>query len=247
MQRTMRASKSTPPFSRPTASLTRSPAPYRSSTSARSRRSRGPVAVRRLDQPFGLARRERARQAARAAGQVELGRGVVGSLAEQDEVAEERADRGRAAGDRRAGEALRAHVGQVALELLGRDRVRRAIEPRGERGEVTAVGLDGARRAPCGEERQEALDLRVRVHEALFAVGDVLPAIAEGARGRASLATRPGTTRSSALATCARADRLVRRFCTFGTRPSQTRHGIADSVRSGAGANAPGLLISRSN
>ena len=166
-------------LSRPTASLTRSPAPYRSSTRARSRRSRGPVpfaaSTSRSASP-GESVRGRRRVAAR---KVQLGGRVVGSLAEQDEVAEERTYCGRAARHGRGREPLRAEIGEVALELLGRDRVRRAPEPVRERAQVAAVRLDGARRAPGGEEGEEAFDLRIGVHRPVFSFGgDSLPPVA---------------------------------------------------------------------
>ena len=78
------------------------------------RRSRG-----RLDQPLGLGRRQRARKLANAAREVELGGGVVRAGAEQHLVAEERAQGGNAAGDRRAGETGRAELREVGLEILG--------------------------------------------------------------------------------------------------------------------------------
>jgi hypothetical protein len=75
---------------------------------------------RRIDQSLRLARREGAREAAQPSRQVELGGGVVGALAEEDEVAEERSDGGDSACDRRGREALPAQIGDPELELLGR-------------------------------------------------------------------------------------------------------------------------------
>src|SRR5205085_2437790 len=72
----------------------------------------------RLDEPLGLRRRERAREPPRAARQVELGGRVVGARTEERLVAEEGAERGGPAGDRRRREALRAELGEVPLEVL---------------------------------------------------------------------------------------------------------------------------------
>ena len=67
---------------------TRSPAPYSSSTSARSRRSRGATRGR-LDEPLGLGGRQRPREAAGAARRGERGGRVLGHALHQLEVAVE--------------------------------------------------------------------------------------------------------------------------------------------------------------
>ena len=61
-------------------------------------------AARRVDQPFGLARRQRPRQLARPAGQRDLRRRVVLAGADQLEVPEERARCRGAPGERRRSE-----------------------------------------------------------------------------------------------------------------------------------------------
>ena len=104
----------------------------------------------RLDQPLGLVRRERPRQAARAARQVELRGRVVGPRAEQRLVAEERANRGRSPRDRRGGAALRSELRQVPLEIRRRRGRDRLSEPARDGGQVAPVRVDGARREPGG-------------------------------------------------------------------------------------------------
>ena len=83
-------------------------------------------AVRGVDQPLGLARRERPRQLARPPRQLDRGGRVVGARADQLQVAEEGARRRRPPRDRRRREARRRAAGGVALELLDRRRARPA-------------------------------------------------------------------------------------------------------------------------
>ena len=118
--------------------------------------------VGRLDEPLRLAGRERARQAARPARQADSAAGLSVAGSDQDLVAEERADGGQAARDRRRGEPARAQLGEVALELLAR-RAGEGLWPSQsvERGEVAPVRLDRPRRQPRRRDREEALDLRI--------------------------------------------------------------------------------------
>ncbi len=112
----------------------------------------------RLDQALGLAGRERPRQRAPAARQLELGRRIVGARAEQHLVAVEGADRRDAARDRRRRAARGAQRRDVAGEVV-RGRVgRRPAEEGREVGEVAPVRVDGPRREPRRGEREEAVD-----------------------------------------------------------------------------------------
>ena len=115
----------------------------------------------RLDQPFGLGRRQRARKLASAARQVELCCGVVQPLPQQHLVTEERSQGGHAARDRRARETGRAKLRQVGLEILGGRPGDGGAEPVRDRVEIAAVRLDRARRTPRCEQREETLDLGV--------------------------------------------------------------------------------------
>ena len=119
-------------------------------------------AVGGVDQALGLGGRERARQRPGAAGKLERGGGVVVAGAEQHLVPEEGAQSGDPSRDRRGGEAGRSHLGQPALELLGRRLADRALPPRRELREIAAVRVDGPRRPPRREEREEAFELRIR-------------------------------------------------------------------------------------
>ena len=68
---------------------------------------------------------------------------------------------GRPARDRGRRETRGAHLGHPALEVLDRGIGHRPSAERAERGQVAAVGVDGARRALRGEEEEEALDVMV--------------------------------------------------------------------------------------
>ena len=75
------------------------------------------------------------------------------------------AARGRgAARDRRAREAVGAQLGGVALELLGGRLGDGLAEEGAQRGQVAPVRLDRPRRAPRGEQREEALDVGIAFH-----------------------------------------------------------------------------------
>src|SRR5712692_1201743 len=114
----------------------------------------------RVDQALGFSRRERPGQLPPAAGQVEVGAGIVVARAEQLLMAEERTHGGGAPRDRRGRESGRAELGEVALEVLsGRGRRRGAEEARDVR-EIAPVRVDGPRRAAGREEGKEALDVR---------------------------------------------------------------------------------------
>ena len=99
-----------------------------------------------------------------AARQLELGGRVVAARADQLEVAEERARRRGAARDRRGREPVGAELRDVALEVVepSRPATRRA-EERAQRGEVAPVRVDCPRRAPRREQREERLDVAVRI------------------------------------------------------------------------------------
>ena len=114
-----------------------------------------------VDQALDLGGGERARQPARAPGELQVGGGVVGARPEQELVPEEGADGGDAAGDRRRREAVGAELGDPALELVVGRRRDRSAAPGGERREVAPVRLDGPRRALRGEQGEEAFDLVV--------------------------------------------------------------------------------------
>jgi hypothetical protein len=121
-------------------------------------------AVRRVDQALDLAEGEGAGEAAPAARQVDLRRGVVGPLAEGDEVTVEAARRRGTPRDRAGRLAAGAEVGEPRLDV-GRARGRRrSAEMPGEVGQVAAVGLDRARRPAGREEREEALDGRIGLY-----------------------------------------------------------------------------------
>ena len=85
-----------------------------------------------------------------AAGQRELGGGVVPAGADEDLVLVEGTQRRGAARDRGAAEPVGAELGEVAFERLdaGRRRRRRRAEPGSEVSEVAPVRLDRARREP---------------------------------------------------------------------------------------------------
>src|SRR5215203_4396613 len=89
-----------------------------------------------VDQALRLGGGERPRQRPRPARQLDRRRRVVRARAEQLLVAEERPNRGRAPGDRRRGEPLRALLGDVAFEVGGRRRPRRPPEEARELLEV---------------------------------------------------------------------------------------------------------------
>src|SRR5581483_9059317 len=117
---------------------------------------------RRVEEPLDLAGGEGARQGAAPLRELDLGRGVVGPRAEEHLVAEEGADRGEAARDRRRGEPVRAELRDVAGEVVRLRARRRAAEPRREMREVAAVRLDRAGREARRGEGEEALDGRIR-------------------------------------------------------------------------------------
>ena len=76
-------------------------------------------------------------------------------------MAEEGAHGRNAPADRRGRQPRRAQLGEVALELLGRDSCDRPVEPTPERREVPAVSLDGLRRARTRKQREKPFDLGV--------------------------------------------------------------------------------------
>ena len=116
-----------------------------------------------IEQPLDLRGRERARQRPAAFRELDVRRGVVGARAEQNLVPEEGADGGKPARDGRRREAVRAELRDVGREVVAA-RVRgRAAEPRGQVGEVAAIGLDGARGEPSRGEGEEALDGGIRL------------------------------------------------------------------------------------
>ena len=161
MRRTSRCSRSTAPRSSPTASLTRSPAPYRSSTSARSRSARGVVPGGGLDESLGLGRGERAGQ--RAA------RGAAARARRRGSRCGRRAARGggRTSGRRPCGarssraRGLGAQLGDPQLEssvvAVAGGRPSHAARPadRGGRPRPCAVrgGRRGARESPPAQGR----------------------------------------------------------------------------------------------
>ncbi len=75
---------------------------------------------RGVDQALGFPRRERAGKAADSPWKVELGGGILRGRADQGEMAEQRAQRGDTAGDRRGREASRSKLRDPPLELLRR-------------------------------------------------------------------------------------------------------------------------------
>ena len=117
--------------------------------------------VRRVDQALRLARRERLRQPARALRQLQRRGRVVLARAEQHLMAEERAERGDPARDRRGCDPGGAHLGEPALELLRRRLRDRTLTPGRELQQVAPVRLDRARRPPGREQRQESVELGV--------------------------------------------------------------------------------------
>ena len=76
-------------------------------------------------------------------------------------MAEEGTDRRDPASDRRGRETGCAQLGDVLLELLGRDAADRTVEPGRERRQVAPVGLDRLGCASGREQCEEALDLRI--------------------------------------------------------------------------------------
>ena len=118
--------------------------------------------VRRLDQPLGL-RRARASAAPCAAGAARRSpaAGLSAAYADQRQVAQVRADGREPPRDRRRRAPVGAHRARATLELLRRRVADRAVERRGERREVAAVGVHRPRRAAGGEEQQEALDVGI--------------------------------------------------------------------------------------
>ena len=134
---------------------------------------------RGLDQTGGFPDGQGSRQAAGAARQVELGRRIVGSDTEENEVAKEGARRGGPPGDRRAGEPCRSELAEITLEVIGRRGCGWPPEPARERGKVAPVGVDGARRPARGEQGEKALELGVAAygwHPGVFAGSPGSPA-----------------------------------------------------------------------
>ena len=138
------------------------PAPYISSTSARSRSARGVVpfaaSIRRSDSDGESVRGSFPDPARRR----DLGSRVVGARPEQELMPKGRADRSDPPGDRRGREACGPHRGDPAP----RDRLRRggptgASRKARERCEVAAIRVDGARRALRREQQEIALYLGV--------------------------------------------------------------------------------------
>ena len=182
---------------RPTASETRSPAPYRSSTSARSRSVRGVVAeaasIRRSTSPGDSVRGK----PPRAAREGDVGSGVVVARAEELQVAEERARGGRPARDRRRRQPARPELGRVLLDVVG-GCVRDGLPEMGAEGrEVAAVRIDRTRRPPRREEREEAVDVPVTSHLAHFGPFARVPARAPAPGGPAPGRGRRSRSRSS--------------------------------------------------
>ena len=86
-------------------------------------------------------------------------------------MAEEGADRGDPARDRRRRQTGGAQFREVVLELLGRHLADGPVEPGRQCGEVAAVRVDRLRRAASREQREKAFDFgigRRRFHEARF-------------------------------------------------------------------------------
>ena len=123
-------------------------------------RSRG-RADRRVDQPLRLGRRQRARERADTSRHDDLRGGIVGSRPEQQLVPEVRADGGDAAPDRRSRASLGPHARDPLLELVGAGGGDGAPAEGAERGEVAAVGVDGALGAAGSQQEQVALDVGV--------------------------------------------------------------------------------------
>src|ERR687888_451191 len=92
--------------------------------------------------PLDLGRRQRSRQPPRPPGEVQIRGGIVGARPEEREVAEKGSDGRDPPRDSRRGEARRAKVGDVALELVRRDRGGWPAEPAGQVLEVAPIGLD---------------------------------------------------------------------------------------------------------
>ena len=76
-------------------------------------------------------------------------------------MAEEGAQRGRAASDRRRRESVCAKPGEVALEVVRRRACHGPAEPDGERVKVTPVRVDRAFRASRCKQREESVDVFV--------------------------------------------------------------------------------------
>ena len=114
-----------------------------------------------LDQPLGLGGRQRAGERPGPAGKLKRGGRIVLARAEQHLVPEERAHGCDAPGSGRGSEAGGAHLGEPALELLGRRLRDRPSTPRRELCEVAPVRVHGARRPPRREQREEAVEIRV--------------------------------------------------------------------------------------
>src|SRR5262249_19149876 len=115
-------------------------------------------AGRRVEEPLDFGRREGARQLPAALRELEARRRVVGARPQEHLVAEEGADGGQPARDRRGREAVRAELRHVGGEVVGARLGWRAVEPRAEVREVAPVRLDGAWREPGGGDGEEALD-----------------------------------------------------------------------------------------
>src|SRR5579862_626754 len=97
----------------------------------------------------------------RPARQLDRGGGVVGARADELLVAEEAARRRGAACDRRGREAVGAELRDVRL-YLGRGRAADGLaEEGGQQVEIAAVRLDGSRRPPRCEQREERLDVTI--------------------------------------------------------------------------------------
>jgi hypothetical protein len=127
--------------------------------STRRRSSRG------LDEPLNLPRGEGAGQPGPAPRKVDVGRGVVGPQAEDDEVPVQRSGRGGPPCDRAGRLSAGAQVGEPALDVVRSRGRRRAAEMCGEIGEVAPVRVHGAGGSPSGEESEEALDGGVHTPE----------------------------------------------------------------------------------
>ena len=148
-------------------------------------------AVGRVDEALGLGRGQRPRQRPGPPRGRDLRGGVLASPAEEHEVPEVRAHGREASRDRRGGESVGAHRREPGLELRRRRVAGRAVAERRERDEVAAIGVHRARRPPCGEQQQVALEVGVggpRRHERD-------PIRRRGARSCAASGTRAAETR----------------------------------------------------
>ena len=154
-------SRSTALFAAPTASETRRPR-RREARRARGRalRAASPRWQRRSDAPSRPAKRARQRPRA-GVGRTSSAAGLSARAPSSTSWRKNERSAARAAGDRRRGEPVGAHLGDPALELLGRCLREQAAAEGAEGGEVATVRVHRPRRTLCGEEEQEALGVGV--------------------------------------------------------------------------------------